>query len=1028
MARDRSGFGNEEDNDLSLLRDYSKSLGRSADALLSSAKEFSKSSSSLESGMSRSLSRLERALEQTAKNFESTEESSGKSRDQIDSKHLEKMERVLTEQQVSRDQSVKQFSNTTSAFVKSFSQVATYAINKLTTGFNTVVSSFEDNLTSVTVRMQKTNREYTTMLNSVTNKIRDERLNTQFSQTDYLDQLSRVLDTGIRSLGDKDTTAEDMAYRNMITSKLLPSINTNTRAYTRMSKLLGDEFSKSVVAIGKYTEQIYGMEGFDEGQFDAKLEQFKYSLLADATTKDQGLSNLENFTAFYQKVAAEYGQETAETISSQIIDSYYGMPGSNVQMAVAGYGTPGAISSLINSNAEGWDTFLQRYTDQYRSMDRNSPTLRSVLGNTLSGYDSQVAESIRIKDRYGKSYADISSAMEGYNADRVYEEQVSRLQSGDYQSKTAQQQKWNENAVAKLANKAAEILPDATGTLGLIWSLLGTWFLLWKVGAGGGNGSSLGSRLSGMKGKASSLGDSLSGTFSEPVGSKLLPHFGAGEVATGLNATALGALGVSEILGGGVAVGSGIKDIIDDSVMNKAETGGGQIAGGLAGLAGGGLGVAAALGAVSGPIGWIGLAVGGVGLLGAAVADATKQVNSFSGSIEESSSQVQEEIASEKLNYERQITQIKKNYAQGEAQRDQLKKLGLVEEDLIDQYGITADQMLEYTDKFLSYQSQFAEKYYGRAQTEAISEFAEKRDDIAGAFAYSDMSDAEFEALMKASASLIGDEGKRKEFLEGLLEFKEGGYDVNEREALVGVKNQGGLTSLFSKYDYDSNLLNNVSDLSGFNDLMRAKQFDESLLLTETEKASSIAGNESLQALVSDISTYNSSTVQGIKEQAKINAEKILNDETFKNYFIENKDKIDETSLIQDFARSSGIEGYKLGLGNVPYDDMLVRLHQGEMVLTSAQAGYLRSVADGSVSGFLKGLFFNHNSQSSAEVVPQDSESVNMTSLIVDTIKSQTVEIVGVLNSILEVVSKGQSVSASNSSKFPDGLVSFQGY
>lgn len=447
---------------------------------------------------------------------------------------LRKLERN-TEKSIDKTQVIS------SAIIKSFEAVAGYAIKKFTDASSRVMSDYNQNLTAITVRQQWTNSQYTKELREATDWIKNNGLVTQFSQIDWTSALSDALSMGLR-----DEVAVRVAEQNLITNKLLPQLNTSSRTYTRASKLLGDDLGKNVVAIGKYTEQLYGAEGLEDGQVNNFLETISKEIIASGA--QNGLSKAEvseqlgNVLGTYQQYSAQYSSEYAENV----LGSLKGIMSGNLDDVMANQAMQGSgieIGNAASLTPENISKYFEIYTQKTDEAGKRAGA--GVMAN-MAGYGNyDNILDVQISNAYGDVVKDwMSQVADTVNVDNLYNKDVNDLKEGDYQSITDQQNKWNENMVANASSLLAEKIPDTEGVLNNISGVLTTWFGVWTTlntagklfgNEGGSAGGKLGSKLF-DKGGALGQGGKLALTAADSAGGTALTGLG-----TALSAASLAA-------------------------------------------------------------------------------------------------------------------------------------------------------------------------------------------------------------------------------------------------------------------------------------------------------------------------------------------------------------------------------------------------------------------------------------------------------------------------------------------------------
>ncbi len=374
------------------------------------------------------------------------------------------------------------------AAVQSLSAVLSFAFNKFEKGFNSIVDNFNQNFTAITSRQQYTNRQYANMLNGFTKWVETHDLRTQFSQIDLSNALIPILQTGIRG-----GLAEEMAKRNVVTEKLLPMINTNTRAYMRMSKLFGDTFTQGITAIGTYTERyLQSAEGLEEGNLDSIIQTIYRELGEVAKTPEQFNKMMQETITSYQIMASKYGADYAGT-ALQNYSKW--ISGEGVMSGDLASILPGKSASNRSFDAFGkaMETIFSTYIDG---------RMPSGYGANAFGFSKEAIQDYMIGQKFNKEMTvSMDEVLADFDASAEYQKDMYTLSQGAYNSITEQQNKFNENAMAYLGTLAAENIPDVQGSLNLIKGIVSAFFTAWLTSrtidkvTGGGDGGILGSLI-----------------------------------------------------------------------------------------------------------------------------------------------------------------------------------------------------------------------------------------------------------------------------------------------------------------------------------------------------------------------------------------------------------------------------------------------------------------------------------------------------------------------------------------------------
>lgn len=561
----QSNTNNQQTNSPDLLSSFSQSVDR-FDA---STTSFSKSYDDNTTKLIKSMEDLTRAFKSEVELFNKNNKRSNEDQVKQDKASLEALDNKLAEATKDFD---KRATSRTQTFGKTMKQVADYAVNKLTTAFESVVSNYNAKFTEITVRMDQTASEYTKMLQDSTDWIKGNNffkadLRTQFSQIDWTSSLSEALSTGLRG-----EYAKNMAYQSMISNKLLPQLTTTTKAYTRMSKLMGDQFTQTITAIGKYTEQVYGAEGLEDNQLNELIES-SYREIANSIAERGGTAEdfdriMSNYIGTYQQYANQYGSEYATQLLSDYKDYLTGeaITGNNIVSLVAG----GNAGLLAGDSTQISDTtfsdFAKAYAGYY-SQYAGQSWMATYAG--LGNYNTYLDQ--RIGDYYGQALKSWETYLGDFNAGDQYESLLKDLESGKYQSITDQQIKWNENLVANTADIAAKLLPDTIGMLRLVQGIIATWFTSWvarnTLGGSNGSGNLLGNMVKGTTGPYG--GSGFFGIAGDQATKLLQTSIKTGSLTQGISESA--ALGKSALSGLGTA--AGYAGILGGLIMGGVDTG-----------------------------------------------------------------------------------------------------------------------------------------------------------------------------------------------------------------------------------------------------------------------------------------------------------------------------------------------------------------------------------------------------------------------------------------------------------------------
>ena len=420
--------------------------------------------------VAKDLPEVVKSLNAVSKAFDTYNKENGSSgsKQKANGADTQKAVAALEKSEKAQAEGVKNFQKVGEQLVSAFSKVANYAINKFTSAAQTIINDYNHNLTQITVRMGQDNHQYTQMLNDITGRIEREGLKRQFSQVDFTEKLTDVLTLGLRG-----QQAQDIAYQNMITSKLIPALSTNTRTYTRASRLLGTSFNKGITAITKFAEEQYGGEGIENNTMNSMIETFTSKILAN----NSGLDPMEVFKDLIgttsEWAARLHSPEAVENMM-QAYRSYMSGDKNNIYALYAGRAS-GVKYGDSNFSTDSFKKFMEAYVNGAMTFV-NDNVGAGILNQTGLGLDETAYDAIRAWKNYGEDLPSFSDLAKNVDFGTVYSGYESQLQGGQYQSITAQQQKWNENAVAKLSNTWAEKIPDTVTLITMGVNILKDFF------------------------------------------------------------------------------------------------------------------------------------------------------------------------------------------------------------------------------------------------------------------------------------------------------------------------------------------------------------------------------------------------------------------------------------------------------------------------------------------------------------------------------------------------------------------------
>lgn len=317
-------------------------------------------------------------------------------------------------------------------FITSLQAIGREFIREFKASINRVSSDYLSNLSSITTRMQLSNKEYAGLYNHYASKISKE-FTGAFSVKDFSSALTTALDTGLR-----DTRAKEIAYQNMITTKLVPAISTNTREYTRNSKVLGEKFSQSVTAMYKHIEStLKDTTGLDEGQINNIIDtlgtNIRYLSKGDSEAANKAY---ESVLAGHAVMADQVGSKTADE-TLQILNNLLNGKLDNIAGMSAIGGTGDDLVKKLQSGEltfAGFYEKMQSGIQQFFSSDNPSVVEIDKVSEALGVSSDYVKEVLSAKHYGDEDFSKYSEIASKYNRTGTYGEQLQRLEEGYYTS------------------------------------------------------------------------------------------------------------------------------------------------------------------------------------------------------------------------------------------------------------------------------------------------------------------------------------------------------------------------------------------------------------------------------------------------------------------------------------------------------------------------------------------------------------------------------------------------------------------
>lgn len=1089
MADQRQENDKRSNDSLSSLRDYSKNLGTSAKALLDASKQFNKDSSMLAATFHGDTRGLISALNSFARSFgEKTDfeaDSNKKTQSgfqealgrfttdfgEIAEDHVDAIDQSNNDLAKKLDKSGVKFDGYLKAFGKSIKLVLGYGIQKLETGFNSIVSDVESKFKDITVRQGYNLSQYQNMLSGFRDWVSNNGLKAQFSQIDLTNQLVPILQTGIRG-----PLAESMAEWNVITDKLTPYIQTNTLAYTRMSKYLGKTFSESTVELSKKIEATYGAESLEEGRAEELFQTVYRELLYTSTNQGWSAEQTNNVlnslrTGYAQawNVGDAYANSSLGLLKS-IMSGEIGEGNVMGSLVAQQLGLKNVldIPEALQSGAD----FFSAYSKALESLGADSSTA-NVLNKNLSGFNRDAWLDLMTYNNMSSDSKALFDQNKSGDATKTYQNHMEDLSEGMYQSITDQQTKWNENVASGLATLATSYVPDILGVLNVVKGIASAFFMAWL------NRSSLNpvnlanpasaanpANPASVAGKALKFGTATRVLSGVGAGLMIAHDVGSTVAKTGDWSNALLA-GVS----GHTSMTSQEKSDATLAALNGQRREFSWSEMGKNALKGAGVGTAAG-GGIWGTV--IGAAVGGIGnafhqwIENAKFNKLADASNAFSESLEKL--KTASDNYTKAVNKEKTVTEALEVIKNKESYSTEDVNTAL--EALKAQYpdylsNVTDinqldDEYIKLLREKVELERILAFKESAKAAKEASKDLNDKmwaaRDLIGSDGAYT----SELNKIARAYLSEDNTDRSPEKF-EQLISKQ---YDSSFlKNSMSFEEYRKGLIDRFASRFGDTSPLriNRKGEITGVRDYYlggrwlpeKAEEFDENLSSTYNDLIERLGKNtdillDSMLPIVVDVKNNNDWTEQDLADKygpVAVNDLKTALDTISNTIWGINQlaDTLSGDAQAEFKLRKKSLSSYadlwdffdmkrpqfKLGIGKVASDNLLANLHQGETVLPASAADDLRELSGtssiGGISSFLSGLVGLSKVQV-ASALP-DTSSVD---LVTNAIESQTRELSGILERIYSAISliipDTQKIrdSLSIASSIPSNLINYE--
>ena len=1072
INRNEGNLSSSFDNFSNALSRNSERLGENSDSLDTNTSAVLKLVESFNRTASKLGEDLEDFTEKTKRNFDNQVDSEQQLT--TDASQMFERSKKNNEQALTRTQKLG------SIFLTTVQVIGKRFLTELDKSMQRVAESYRQNFTDVTVRMQWSQSDYSDMWNSMAQTFLQEGLGRQFSSVDYVESLSEVLSTGLR--GDE---AQRQAYQNLITNQLIPAISTNTRSYRQMSKQFGDTFTEGITAIGKYSEDLYGAEGLEEGKLNNIIELYDARLRAEVAsgniTEDQA-QDLLNRTVNTFNALEQQGINT-DFLVSTLNEVLIGTPGeiSDISMYLTGAASSeGLMSQLINNPDELFEGILNRVYSN--SIDSNRVGL-TALGGGLDATTFALEVSAAINR--GLDLDSIAESYEKFNANEVYQAQFDWLSAGGGKSADDQLSTFEENVTTPLGVIEGEIprfrdlasdVKKILGAVVTIGILTKTKDLLGDTGDG-----LLNTLINKVTGKSATGGtggrllDKTTGTKLSGVSGAL--KLGGLAIGTGMLLTDASEGFTNSVAEGdstATAVGKGILSGVTgvtETPDSMEEIGSGVLSNAAKGAGIGGIfGIGGAL--IGGLVGGIASLTHSLILYNSESAKqerrleaATEQITNMNTALENLDTVSQETIIAEQAlevlrddstkgtdKYSTALKSLQKIFPDyisntnedadiTEKQIDQLEYLIQLKEDQA--YYESLEALGEVNTKNLGEAYKTEVEINAKASEEreakneldtAIREYGEvlreagvasiKTNALGGVFYY----DNEGNRITGDSLDKIKENYKNVK--SNIKEVGEYDSDFDTMYTQDIIQSSGYLTGISSalgsgntyEFDYSGNILGTEAQQSTEAYQDNTNAFDKFALSI----SSSIARLEENPKDATALSGLSQGVIQmnNLAEDSVVLYGMYTEDE-FRDLI---KDRLG--SSLQDIIDEYDLSitsNYRVGAYSISSDDTLANLHQGEMVLTSTNADMLRNLGSGGISSLLTSLTAVSSAKVSATESTSNYESVS--SVIVTAIQSQTPSIVSVLNNIytsLEYIRGNRNVPTTTST-VPESVLNFTG-
>lgn len=775
--------------------------------------------------------------------------------------------------------------------------------------FNRVTSNFLKDYDAISARLNKNFHEYRQYYNDLNSQLRETGMNIAFSMKDVTAEMMNNMSMGMRGKKLEEKTMSDL-----IVKKLIPSINTNTRGYTTLYKKLGDSFAQTQTALAKYSESLIGLEAMERGDIQSTMDSLNLDLMYSAKIggldTNKVMAGLQS--VLYAAGASEYGSDYLAGKFEEIIKGEMTPENASLMMQL-GVSNGEELARMLSS-PELTRQLVERIAEYSKSFMGNGGGGKLIAGKISGGSTEDAVRGV-VADEFVEAYKKLD--MENFDAEKVYAKAEGDALAGYFNTPSEKLENFEDSIMNDVGTLAAGIphMSDLIGDIGGIITSVGGMIinaifasrLAGRAGGGGGGGSLLKNGLIKIGRRGAAYASESSALFS-------------------------GATTVGGVLGGAAVAGIGGVEAYKD--FRDGYTGAG-----VTNAIGAGFGAAGAITAIlaSGPIGLGLAAIGGAFLVTAKVIKNTTdhgrvlnaQFDKLKDSVHETNSTLvgamQDTFTNLKGENEIRSALVDLGYREEDVQNMTIESLERFRDKLA---GMTVGEVNDTTDQLIDGMKQ---RFKDEGSSYDLNYWKEIEKDMEG------MSEEEKYEYMRDIMTLVyGDdtEGLNKKLKQLQKDFEDGSLSDN------GFLGWG---ADLANYLYDTGeSANKIAERHGISgaQISKVRRKHTGKELTELEQAWINLGLDDAESsnLLSMASMYLSNINSGDEVDANKNALVDL----LKEYGI--KPGSGEYKLLLGENAPLGIDGYRTGLGYVPYDNYPALLHEGEAVLTKGESSKFRSV------------------------------------------------------------------------------------